>query len=292
MVPKRLLNQYNKNGNAYNMPNSGDIQALMSAISTPRLSSYRKFFQPRTDEELLAIYRWNEDVCATFSRKLKWVEVVLRNRFHSALSLRYGTVGAAASRDWYHHLKLSAHSRDSVRKLTHNQRGVPRLPPPAPDDVVAKLTFGFWPALLDVEQDALGQRIGWGSILVEVVPGHRQTEEVYWRALAHRDALFARLDLCKDLRNRIAHHEPIWKQGALYEETKPRPRRTVALIEPAPNTPDEALVRLQLQHDRVMELMHWLSPEVARMLRADPAHQQGERLLQAAALLTYRQAWP
>lgn len=262
-----------------------DVPALVSAISAPRLSSYRKFFQPQTDEELLGIYHWHEALCAAFSRNLAWVEIVLRNRLHEALSRRFGT-GTGASRDWYHHLDLSSHSRDCVRKITHRQSGKPRHL--APDDVVAKLTFGFWPSLLDVEKDIQGARIAWGGILVEVVPGHRQSQATYWGVLAHRDALFARLDLCKDLRNRIAHHEPIWKQGALYEETKPRPRRTVAVVAPPPKTPAEALTRLQLLHDRVMELLHWLSPEVARLVKAAPDHLDGGQLLHTSTLDTYR----
>lgn len=222
VLPKRLLRKCNKQEEHAPMLIPADVPALIAAISAPRLGSYRKFFQPETDEELLGVYRWHEDLCAAFSRNLKWVEVVLRNRFHHALSQRYGTGAVGQSRDWYHHLVLSPHSRDSVRKITHSQTGQRRQTAPAPDDVLAKQTLGFWPTLLDVEKDAHGARIAWGDILIDVLPGHRQNSAAYWRAQAHRDALFARLDLCKYLRNRIAHHEPIWKQGALYEESRPR----------------------------------------------------------------------
>jgi hypothetical protein len=272
------------------MPNNEDIQALIQAISEPRLSSYRKFFRPQSDEELLGIYRWNEEVCTDFSRHLKWIEIALRNGFHAALSQRYGVVGTPASRDWYHHVRLAEHSRDSVRKITHQPDGRPRRPAPTPDDVVAKLTFGFWPILMEVERDRAGQPIPWSHMVPEVVPGHRQKEASYWRALAHRDALQARLELCKDLRNRIAHHEPIWKQGPLLEETKPRQRRAVVVVGAAPRTPDEAMARLQLQRARMIELIQWLSPAAARLLNQDPTFQQGEQLLQAGTLQAYRQS--
>ena len=132
------------------MCNPEDLRAWITAISAPRLGGYRRFFQPVPDLELMGIYRWNEDVCAAFARNLAWVEIVLRNRFHTTFSQRYGTLGTAASRNWYDHLNLSAHSRESIRKIARSQRGRPRSPPPVPDDVIAKLTFGFWPALLDV----------------------------------------------------------------------------------------------------------------------------------------------
>lgn len=213
----------------------------------------------------------------------------MRNGFHSALSPHYGATGSSGSRDWYHHIALSAHSRDSVRKITHRADGRPRQPAPAPDDVVSKLTLGFWPSLLEVKADGAGRPIPWGNILPHVVPGHRYTNAAYWRTRPHQDALQARLDLCTYLRNRIAHHEPIWKQGALLEETKPRRRRPLAVVAPAPSTPDEALARLHLQHDRVMTLLHWLSPDVADMLQQDTAHRQGTHLLQMNTLQAYRQ---
>lgn len=292
VLPKRLQRKYSKQEEHAPMLTPADVPALIAAISAPRLSSYRKFFQPQTDQELLGVYLWHEDVCAALNRNLKWVEVTMRNRFHRALSQRYGTGAAGPSRDWYHHLGLSAHSRDSVRKVTHSATGQLRRPAPAPDDVVAKQTLGFWPALLDVSQDVRGTRLAWGDILIEVVPGHRQNTAAYWRAQAHRDALFARLDLCRYLRNRIAHHEPIWKQGALYEESRPRQRRPVALVAPAPRTPEEAVQRLKLQHDRVMELLHWLSPEVASMVKDGASYQDAEKLLRPGALDLYRQNLP
>lgn len=49
------------------MVSNEDIQTLIQAISEPS-SSYRQFFRPQSDEELLDIYRWNEEVCADFSR--------------------------------------------------------------------------------------------------------------------------------------------------------------------------------------------------------------------------------
>ena len=96
VLTKRLPRQYNKNRKSHNMPNAADIPALIASISAPRLHSYRAFFQPQTDEELLAIYRWHEDLCAHFNRILTWAEIVMRNRFHTGLSLQYGTRGQVA----------------------------------------------------------------------------------------------------------------------------------------------------------------------------------------------------
>lgn len=279
------------------MPNKiikdeAEIQALVEAISLPRLSSYRKFFHTQTDEEALGLYRWNEDVSTAFSRTIAWIEIVLRNRFHAALSQRYGTKGVGRSRDWFAHLVMSAQSRESVQKITHDANGKMRSPAATPDDVVSKLTFGFWSTLMSVRRDAGGVAVPWAQILPEVVPGHRQKEDAYWAAQIHQDALFARLDLCKHMRNRIAHHEPLWKQGELKAEARPRKRRQLVAALPAPRSPQEALERLQLLNHRLTELLHWLSPEVARMVKTGAHHQHCLNLLTPDTLQTYRESQP
>lgn len=169
---------------------------------------------------------------------------------------------------------------------------VPRVPAPSPDDVVSGLTFGFWPRLLDLKVDIHRQPVVWGPILVDVLPGHRQRQASYWAKLKHRDALFARLDMCNGLRNRIAHHEPIWKLGALMVESCSRPGSPVAIQAPAPTTPADALNRLRLLYDRVTELLGWLSPAVAAKHKVSDMHLRCLSLLQIDTLHEYRRALP
>jgi hypothetical protein len=279
----------------YNNMTAGDVQAVAQAISHVRLSSYRRFFQAGSDLEALGLYQWNEDLREAFARTTDLIEVVLRNKFHAALSQRYGKLGSPGSRDWYAHLHLPKKSFEKVRDITHVcQRGnwLPHQPVRTPDDVVSNLTFGFWPRLLDVSTDTNQLAVPWSHIIPDVLPGHRQKVETYWRPQARQDALFARLDLCNDLRNRIAHLEPIWKLGPLKEEARNRRGRPVRTVSGHTRTPQESLDRLRLIDDRLIELLHWLSPTVAKLYRQCPTHARCVALLTPAALDAYRQNRP
>lgn len=269
--------------------------AFVQALSHARLSNYRSFFGATDDAQALGLHQWNSELSAELFRTISLVEIVLRNRFHRAMSLRYGRLGAQGSKDWYAHVALDEHSRAKIADITHYKRGqqrLPRVPAPSPDDVVSGLTFGFWPRLLDVKKDIHNQVVDWGAILVDVLPGHRQCQATHWRKLKHRDALFARLDLCNKLRNRIAHHEPVWKLGSLAREGRPRQGAPLAVQAAAPATPADALARLRLLYDRLLELLRWLSPDVAIKQGASDVHLRCLNLLQPAVLRAYQQALP
>lgn len=294
MVPKRLHRKDNTMLDYNNMAPQ-DIQEVAQAISHTRLGSYKRYFQANTDLEALGLYQWNEDLREAFARTTDLIEVILRNQFHAALSQRYGQQGSAESRDWYSYLNLPQKSSDKVREITHIcSRGTwrPRRPTRTPDDVVSNLTFGFWPRLLDVSSDTTQAAVPWDSIIPDILPGHRQRAASYWRPQARQDAFFARMDLCNDLRNRIAHLEPIWKLGPLKEEARNRPGKQVKTVDGPTRTAQESLNRLLLIDNRLIELLQWLSPTVARLYMQCPAHARCVALLTPAALAAYRQCRP
>lgn len=263
------------------------MPGVIEALSHPRLSSYRKFFQVATDAEALGLYQWNEELSGALFRAVSLTEIVLRNQFHKVLSGKYGVFGTSGSRDWYQHIVLNPISKKKIQGATHYKRHgtwLPRVPTASPDDVVSKLTFGFWPHLLDVVQDTAGSPVPWGTMLLAILPGHRQRLETHWRKLTHQDTFFARLDLCNELRNRIAHHEPIWKLGPLMEEARPRQGKTVNVTAPAPQTPAEAIARLNLIYDRLTELLGWLSPPVSKAYAGSEIDTKCRALISASAL--------
>lgn len=266
--------------------------AFVEALSHPRLSSYRRFFGAASDGEALGLYQWNEELSAALFRAISLVEIVLRNQFHKALSLRYGVNGTHGSKDWYEHIDLKKLSLDKVRNVTHTGRPprlAPKRPVPSPDDVVSKLTFGFWPHVLDASNDTAGVAIPWGDVMLDIVPGHRQRTATYWNKQRHQDGFYARLDLCNGLRNRIAHHEPIWKLGALLDELRSRPGAPApAVVAAAPKTPADAIARLELLFSRLLELLEWLSPPVASAFAGSNIDIRCRALLSTRALAHYQ----
>jgi hypothetical protein len=275
--------------------NATGNQARIAALSHARLSNYRTFFSAATTAELLGLYQWNDDLSAVLFRTISLVEVVLRNRFHHAMSLRYGAAGGHGSKDWYQHVALDAHAKSKILGITHTKQGrqiVPRIPAPSPDDVVSGLTFGFWPHLLDLKKDLTSQIVDWGPILVDVLPGHRQQQPTHWAKQKHRDVFFARLDLCNELRNRIAHHEPIWKLGPLLNEGRARKGAPLTVHLMAPTTPAEAVLRLSLLYSRVIELLSWLAPDVASQHTTCELHLRCLSLLRLETVMAYQQGLP
>jgi hypothetical protein len=269
---------------------TSDASLLVHALSYQRLSNYRRFFGATSDAEVMGVYQWNEELSAAFFRTIALVEIVLRNKFHRAMSLFYGAVGTSDSLDWYMYVSLNPASRDKIKKMTHQRRGkqiVPRDPLPSPDAVISALTFGFWPHLLDLKTDIFQRDINWGEILVKVLPGHRQQQPSYWRKLKHRDALFCRLELCDVLRNRIAHHEPIWKLGPLLSESRARRNKTRIIQASALHNPSEALSRLALLYTRITELLAWLSPPVARHHESSITHIRCTHLLKLEVMMGF-----
>jgi hypothetical protein len=269
-----------------------NIAETIAALSGPRLGSYRTFFHPADDYELYGIYCWNEEISSCLTALLNNLEVTMRNAFHRELSLRYGSAPGTASSDWYNAIRIGGRSLEKVQAITHRRSGrsfVPIVPPPAPDDVMAKLTLGFWKHLLDVDKDRRGGMVSWGTILPGLLPKHPNSNVPYWSRQQRQDELFARIDLAGGLRNRIAHLEPVWKTGPLLEERRARRGSyTPRVVKAAPVTPDEAIDRLKLVHNRVLELLYWFSPHRSNDYERSAARSRFRHLASADGLNAFR----
>ena len=170
----------------------------------------------------LRLYLWNTAVSAGFYGPLQGLEVVLRNATHRQLSERYGSV-------WYRNLDIGldrgalGRIRQAISELARDgsTNDIPRI--------VATLSFGFWVSLL-----------GSGGRLES---GRRANYEMtLWRpalrqVFAHRATLTRRqahgpLNELRILRNRIAHHEPIFTRN------------------------------LTADYARILEVLGWISPGI------------------------------
>lgn len=239
-----------------------NIQQTHIDISVARFTSYRNMFNSANDYELYGIYCWNEALSSTLYHLISITEVVMRNRFHAVLSshlLCPQSVGRRDSNDWYNHIVLPIKSAVKIQEVTHTKHRrtrqlILKTPAPSANDVVSRMTFGFWPKLFDVT-------LPWDQLIPLIVPGHRHLNQSHWSVLRNRDALYCRMDLVNKIRNRIAHFEPIWKQGDLQEERLPRKGSPAPqVIQLAPTTPAQVIARLQLIHNHTTELLKWLSP--------------------------------
>jgi hypothetical protein len=166
------------------------VEELRRLLSPARLAEYEHRF-PSESVRALRLHCWNTELCGAMYEILQFLEVGLRNSIHVSLSERRGR------EDWWACPALRLHRVsenmifDATDTLVRTKGGW------APDDVVAQLPFGFWVGLFARHYE----HVLWYRGLRAAVPGYR----------AHRrDPLYRELDRLRTLRNRIAHHRPIY----------------------------------------------------------------------------------
>ena len=122
-------------------------------------------------------------------------EVSLRNKMNTFLTWKYNA-------DWPYHgpalRQLTSHENRKLRETIERQEQIKSVSKVPTDAIVADLSGGFWVGLL---ARAYNVPYAWRYNLARIFPNDRRLE----RADAH--------DLCSDLlglRNRVAHHEPIY----------------------------------------------------------------------------------
>ena len=180
--------------------NDSILNALESSLSPERLATYLTAVGADR-ERAMRLYTWNTAISAAFYGPLQGLEVALRNAMTRVLTATYGP-------SWYDNaacgfdagtLNRLARAKEELRR-----DGYPLDPP----HLVAALSFGFWVALLG----SGGRGAGLGA-------AKRNYEMSLWRPSLYRAFPQGRinrrqahqpLDYLRTLRNRIAHHEPIF----------------------------------------------------------------------------------
>ena len=207
------------------------FDALCRALSVSRLAGYRTAND--TDVDVLARYQWNLALSGALYPLLQHLEVALRNALHDALSYSYGQrwyEGELVLRTPAQHDQLA----DAKAELLTSNK------PDQPNHVVAALQFGFWTSLLN---DIHGRRSDphalWPRHLDRVFPHLNRPHEKFPRG---RDVVSSRFNRLRDLRNRIFHHEPIWR-GRTVDAAGGR-----------------MLLRLDDEHRDLLEALGWITP--------------------------------
>ena len=193
---------------------------LEASFSPERLRTYLRAAKGDR-KRALQLYTWNTKICAAFYGPLQGLEIALRNAIHQQLTRCYGAA-------WHGNpavgLDLGGLERIAAAK-TETARGGHAA---TPGRLVAALSFGFWVSLLGSggRMDSDGRRANyemtlWRPALRRAFP-HRMP---LTRKQAHRP-----LNALRQLRNRIAHHEPVFARS------------------------------LREDHQRILDVTGWISP--------------------------------
>ena len=196
------------------------LEELKASLSPERMDTYFKAAGENREKAVL-LYTWNTAVSGAFYGPLQGLEVALRNAMHRQLERRYGPA-------WYDNpdsgLDDGCLGRIANVKIKLARDGYTVDPP----RMVSALPFGFWVSLLGPGGRIVGsgrnanyEMTLWRAALRGAFP--------YCETLKRRHA-HKPLDYLRALRNRIAHHEPIFAR------------------------------HLKEDHKRILEVTGWISP--------------------------------
>ncbi len=209
------------------MRSSQTNNAIARSLSPDRLTKYLTAAGGDLDLAI-ALYERNTRLAEAFYTPLQAMEVYFRNHLDQRMAAKYGA-------DWMTNNSPPL-SPNSTRAIIEAQKGLAHARvKPTPGAMVAELNFWFWVGLLG--------------------PGYDAT---IWRATCHhafrtngkgmaRSVVHGRFNAMRRFRNRVAHHEPIFRDN------------------------------LAGRHDEIIEAIHWMCRDTA----AWAAHHS--RLLDALA---------
>lgn len=163
------------------------IEAIKASLSKPRFATYLDK-AGGNETYAIALYLYNSRLAKSFLFPLSIAEITLRNAVDQILVEKYGN-------DWnqdpdFRDNVLTPESLSSLDKAIYRARGTER------GKVIAELTFDFWSNLFRVEYSDL-----WRTKANIAFPSLARGEG--------RQEIQALVRKINQLRNRVAHHEPI-----------------------------------------------------------------------------------
>jgi hypothetical protein len=172
-----------------------DFVAFADSLSRPRL---RRYVQVANGDLKLALtlYRWNTQLSQELYLYLQGFEIVLRNRLNNHVIQKFGP-------EWpFHGSRFLAVMKQAERRkiggIIEGYRRRNQGQNPSLDQIVSDLTLGFWVALLT---DTFDPWLRWREETKAIFPN---LESINIRLAWRMSERF------RKLRNRIAHHEPIF----------------------------------------------------------------------------------
>ncbi len=169
------------------------LKLLEPTLSPARIGTYM-MAAGHDEQRALALYIWNAQLGEAFHLPIQSVEIALRNRINSVLVIKFGA-------DWWRDTAFNAmaekRQNDAINevKTRIGNRGQDLVT----GQIVAGLSFGFWVSMLDARYNP------------DVWSHHLRTGFPNLPTLNDRNDLQKVTRGIANFRNRIWHHEPIFK---------------------------------------------------------------------------------
>lgn len=252
-------------------------QNFLATLSSPRSGVYKRVFRTQNEVETSGAILWGQTVGMSLMSLVLTFEVALRNRVHSSLSRQASTKihnNPVDSFPWYDNQKgwiqLNGESQTKVEKLLC-ANGLRLQAQPPPDQVISRLSFGFWSNTLDSQLSAAIEALTFS----EVFPHHPKAKK-HWKYSTNRKAAVAVIKDVQVWRNRVAHCKPVWNEGWYRSSTAQHW--------------SELLSRLQAKQHEVLTHLEWMCPETASLYQSSFAGRLFTSLLSESAIWAHLQA--
>ena len=186
-----------------------DLQSVEATFSKERFATYLTVMG-NDFAKALALYEENTLLSEAFYFPLQALEIVLRNAFHGYLSSKLRRA------DWYHFSERKSYGQrtllspsdleevDGIIARLENDNSKTKGWTLQVPDVIATLSFGFWVGL--------SHKHNQDSFWSNKVALHDSL--IHYKGKALRSDVYSLLNDLRILRNRIAHHRPIFKRDA------------------------------------------------------------------------------
>jgi hypothetical protein len=146
------------------------------------------------------------------------LEVLLRNRMHEALTAAYGL-------DWYNQTAVGLDDQHVKQVSELEKKLIREKKPVSPGRIIGGLSFGFWTSMYTK---------GYNDLWLDQFHVIFKTPS----SGLQRKAVQSNLNSVRDLRNRMAHHEPLLHPG------------------------------LVQKHEDILAIVGWMCPETEQWVRA------------------------
>lgn len=176
-----------------------DDAAVRSALSAARSATYITAAGGDT-VKAMELYGWNARISAAFMVPAHFAEVTTRNAAADVLTSTYGA-------DWPWDASFERSLPSPVQGYRPRQDLVQtRARQATTGKVIAELRFAFWQSLFTARHDT---RL-WNGHIANAFPFAAPMSAPSLRSRVYTD-----LDAIRQLRNRIAHHEPVFTRDLL-----------------------------------------------------------------------------
>lgn len=169
---------------------------LATLVSEERLSVYRKY----ADKKYAQLYEWNIEASASLFADVARFEVIVRNAFSRQLAIGF----LSSNTEWFLQTGLFSHNHQIKLKEAIESRRRRHSQNLTEGEVISELNFGFWRFLCDRRYHT---SLWVKASLHKAFPNHPLGSVSAVRCDTEQTML--RINA---LRNRIAHHEPIFNR--------------------------------------------------------------------------------